>query len=184
MVVDTIIKFFKTANSLKWIERRGWVAKVKVKVKERESVADHCYLTALMCMVLADLKELDSSKAVKIAMLHDLAESIVGDYMPEDISTVQKHEEEEEAIKSILSLLPSRLRLKYGRLWKEYRNRSSKEAILVHEVDKLEMALQASDYRLKGYAADLLSQFFDSADMHVKDKTLTRILNGLKQSAS
>jgi len=179
-MVDSVTEFFKTANNLKWTERRGWVA--KVKVKEPESVADHCYLMALMCMVIADLKGLDSSKAVKMALLHDLAESVVGDYMPEDISTRKKDEEESKAIKTILHKLPSRLRSYYGRLWQEYNNRSSKEAILVHQIDKLEMALQASDYLRKGYNTELLKQFFDSASMHLKDKTLLRMLKSLKES--
>ena len=181
-MVDKIIEFFKTANNLKWIERRGWVA--KVNVKEPESVADHCYLMALMCMVLADLKGLNSNKTVKMALLHDLAESIVGDYMPEDVSTEKKHEEEGKVIKTILDKLPSRLRPSYGRLWQEYKKRSSKEAALVHQIDKLEMALQANDYLQKGYDAALLRQFFDSASIHVKDKTLLGILNSLKQSRS
>lgn len=181
-MVDNIIEFFKTANKLKWLERRGWVA--KVKVKEPESVADHCYLTALICMVIADLKGLNGSKAVKMALLHDLAESIVGDYMPEDVSSKKKDEEESKAIKTILNTLPARLRPSYEKLWQEYKRGSSKEAELVHQVDKLEMALQASDYVQKGYDSDLLRQFFESAIMHVKDKGLLRILNSLKQSST
>lgn len=88
-MVSNVIEFFKAANNLKWIERRGWVA--KVGVKQPESVADHCYLTALMCMVFADLKNLNSSKVIKMALLHDLAESIVGDYMPEEVSGEKKN---------------------------------------------------------------------------------------------
>lgn len=181
-MVNDIIEFFKKANNLKWIERRGWVA--KVNVKEPESVADHCYLTALMCMVLADLKGLNSNKAVKMALLHDLAESIVGDYMPEDVSAEKKQEEENKAIKIILGKLPPKVRSSYEKLWLEYKKRSSKEAALVHQIDKLEMALQASDYMQKGYNADLLKQFFDSASVHVKDKLLFEMLNSLKQGRS
>jgi len=181
-MVDNIVEFFKTANKLKWTKRRGWVA--KVNVKEPESVADHCYLMALMCMVIADLKGLNSSKAIKMALLHDIAESIIGDYMPEDVSTAKKYEEENKAIKTILGKLPRRLRPSYGRLWQEYKRRSSKEAVLVHQIDKLEMALQARDYLQKGYDVNLLKQFFNSAIIHVKDKTLLGILNSLKQSKS
>ncbi len=181
-MVNDILEFFKKANGLKWIERRGWVA--KVNVKEPESVADHCYVTALMCMVLADLKGLNSNKAVKMALLHDLAESIVGDYMPEDVSAEKKQEEENKAIKNILAALHPRLRSSYEKLLREYNRGSSKEARLVHQIDKLEMALQASDYIRKGYDRDLLKQFFDSAGMHVKDKVMRQILNSLKQGTS
>ncbi len=181
-MVNRTIEFFKKANNLKWVKRRGWV--VKVDVKEPESVADHCYLMALMCMVLADLRGINSGKAVRMALLHDLAESIIGDYMPEELSVEKKQEEENKAIKIILDELPAKLRSSYGKLWREYKEGSSKEAMLVHQVDKLEMALQASDYLHKGYGRDLLEQFFDSAGIHVKDKVLREILNSLKQGGS
>jgi putative hydrolase of HD superfamily len=181
-MVDKVIEFFESANKLKWIERRGWVA--KVDVKQPESVADHCYLTALICMVIADLKGLNTNKVVKMALLHDLAESIVGDYMPEEISSDRKHEEEGKAIKTILDKLPQRLRSNYARIWQEYKKGSSKEALLVRQIDKFEMALQAGDYVQKGYDPNMLRQFFDSASMHVQDKTLLKMLNSLKDSKS
>jgi len=181
-MVDKVIYFFESANKLKWIERRGWVA--KVSVKNAESVADHCYLTALICMVIADLKGLNGNKAVKMALLHDLAESVTGDYMPEEISSERKHKEETKAIKTILDKLPPKLRSNYARIWQEYKKGSSKEAALVRQIDKFEMALQARDYLQKGYDYDLLRQFFDSASMHVKDQTLLKMLNGLKDTKS
>lgn len=181
-MVDRIIEFLKSANKLKWVERRGWIA--KVNVKEPESVADHCYLTALSCMILADLKGLNTNKVMKMALLHDLAESVIGDYMPEEISSQKKYEEESKAIKTILYTLPPKLRSNYTKIWQEYKKGSSKEAVLVHQIDKFEMALQAGDYMQKGYDPDLLGQFFDSASMHVKDKTLLKMLNSLKHSKS
>ncbi len=181
-MVDKVIEFLESANELKWIERRGWVA--KVSVKQPESVADHCYLTALICMVVSDLKGLNTNKVVKMALLHDLAESIVGDYMPEEISSEKKDEEESRAIKTILDKLPPRLRSNYAKIWQEYKKGSSKEASLVHQIDKFEMAFQARDYMQKGYDLDLLRQFFDSASMHVKDKTLLNMLNSLKDTKS
>ena len=175
-----MLEFFELANKLKWIERRGWVT--KVKVGEPESVADHSYLTALMCMVIAEQKGLNSKKVMKMALLHDLAESITGDYMPDDLSKNIKISKEAEAMKNILNKLPTKMHSSYSKLWKEYRSMSSREAILVHEIDKLEMALQANDYRKKGYDFELLEQFFLSAKKGIKDKGLLKMLNSLKQA--
>lgn len=175
-----MLEFFELANKLKWIERRGWVT--KVKVGEPESVADHSYLTALMCMVIAEQKGLNSKKVMKMALLHDLAESITGDYMPDDLSKNIKISKEAEAMKNILNKLPTKMRSSYSKLWKEYMSMSSKEAVLVHEIDKLEMALQANDYRKKGYDFELLEQFFLSAKKGIKDKGLLKMLNSLKQA--
>ena len=175
-----ILGFFELANRLKWIERSGWVA--KVKVREPESVADHSYLTAIMCMVIAEQKGLDGKKALKMALLHDLAESITGDYMPDDLLKKMKKGKEWKAMRNILSKLPPKIRSSYSKLWKEYEEMSSKEAILVNQIDKLEMALQASDYLKKGYDHQLLEQFFLSAKAGIRDKELLKILNSLKQA--
>lgn len=175
-----MLEFFELANKLKWIERRGWVT--KVKVGEPESVADHSYLTALMCMVIAEQKGLNSKKAMKMALLHDLVESITGDYMPDDLSKNIKISKEAEAMKNILNKLPTKMCSSYSKLWEEYMSMSSREAILVHEIDKLEMALQANDYRKKGYDLELLEQFFLSAKKDIKDKGLLKMLNSLKQA--
>lgn len=175
-----MLEFFELANKLKWIERRGWIT--KVKVGEPESVADHSYLTALMCMVIAEQKGLNSKKAMKIALLHDLAESITGDYMPDDLSKNIKISKEAEAMKNILNKLPTKMCSSYSKLWNEYMRMSSREAVLVHEIDKLEMALQANDYRKKGYDLKLLEKFFLSAKKGIKDKNLLKMLNSLKQA--
>lgn len=174
-----LLGFFEHANKLKFTERSGWVS--KVNVKEPESVADHSYLTSLMCMVIADMKGLDTDKTLRMALLHDLAESLTGDLMPEEVSKEKKNEMETRTMEAILNKLPPDLHTRYDRLWREYRNMSSEEAILVHQIDKLEMALQASDYLKKGYDLKLLEQFFLSAEEGVSDKELQELLNSLKR---
>jgi putative hydrolase of HD superfamily len=175
-----LIEFYEHANRLKWTARRGWVS--KVKVREPESVADHSYLTALVCMIISDMRKLNTAKVLKMALIHDLAEAITGDLMPDDLSKKSKKDQEMKAMKSILSKLPQRLRAEYEKLWREYGEMTSKEAMLVHQVDKLEMALQANDYLKKGYDYRLLEQFFRSSRNGIKDKQLLRILNSLKRT--
>ena len=176
-----LLGFFELANKLKWTDRRGWV--VRLKVRKPESVADHSYLTAIMSMVIADRRGLNGNKAMKIALLHDLAESITGDYIPDDLSkkTRAKKNKEEAAMKSLLSKLPPRIRSNYTKLWREYRAMTSKESKLVNQLDKLEMALQANDYMKKGCDRELLEHFFLSAKAGIKDKELVDMLNSLKE---
>ncbi|MBE44353.1 MAG: phosphohydrolase [Thaumarchaeota archaeon] len=173
-----LLGFFEIANKLKWTERNGWIA--KIKVKEHESVAGHSYLTALICMVIAEQKGLNTNKVLKMALLHDLAESITGDYMPSELTKKTKNDKEVKAMKNILGKLPPNIRISYSRLWKDYKDMSSKEAKLVHQIDRLEMALQANDYLKKGYSHQLLEQFFLSARAGIRDKELLKILNSLK----
>ena len=171
-----ILQFIKIANRLKGIKRRGW-SKIDVKM-DAESVADHSYQTALITMLFADLKGYDACKAVRLALLHDLAEAIVGDYMPEEIDEAEKHREESNAMERLLLLLPEELRDRYKELWYEYIGNSSKEADLVHQIDKFEMIIQADVYKDKGYQYDKLKQFYKLDS--IKDKHLLSILNNLK----
>ena len=62
---------------LKTIPRSGW--QKKLGIKRPESVADHAFGVAAIAMILSDSKRLDSAKVLKMAILHDLAESLTGD---------------------------------------------------------------------------------------------------------
>ena len=57
-VTKTLIEFCKFAGKLKRTKRTGWVE--RVGIKDGESVADHSYRVALMAMVLADERKLDT----------------------------------------------------------------------------------------------------------------------------
>jgi putative hydrolase of HD superfamily len=82
---SNILKFFLTASNLKRLKRKGWISKASIDSSTAESVADHSYMLALIALVISDLKHMDTCKVLKISLLHDLAESIVGDYMPEEL---------------------------------------------------------------------------------------------------
>ena len=170
-----LLDFFNTVADLKKIPRKGW--KEKVGLLTPESVADHSYNTAVMAMVLSDLKEFDTEKILRMALLHDMAESVTGDFTPEEISKKDKRKMENNAMQDILSKLPSKLASNYTKIWKEYQNGNSKEAILVHEIDRLEMALQARKYSDDGYPREKLEMFFSTAKKEIKSKEVLAILD-------
>ena len=47
-------------------------------------------MMSVMSMVLSDMKSLNSEKVLKMAILHDWAESKIGDFMPEQIGYDKK----------------------------------------------------------------------------------------------
>ena len=172
-----ISEFFYIASELKKIPRKGW--KEKVGITHPESVADHSYNTAIMVMIFSDIKNMDTEKIVKMALLHDLAESITGDFMPGEISRENKGIVENQAMEEILSKLPPNLVDKYGLLWDEYVRGTSQESILLHEIDKLEMAIQATKYSGEGFPKEKLQVFIDSARKEISSKELLAILDTL-----
>ncbi len=180
VIMIEIVRFLRMANRLKSIKRRGWIKKVSVDALDAESVADHTYLTALISMLITDLKGLDTCKVLRMALLHDLAEAIVGDHTPEEISVAEKHYIEYEAMKELLQSLPYKIGESYMKIWDEYINNTSKEADILHQIDKFEMCLQAKEYEDKGYPHLLLKEFYDSSSDYIKDRDLLMLLNHLK----
>ncbi|MFN3621922.1 MAG: HD domain-containing protein, partial [Nitrososphaerales archaeon] len=79
--MEGILKILRKAGRLKQIQRTGW--KTKIHIVDAESVADHSFRVGLAAMLLSDLIGLDTIKVVRMALIHDLAESVIGDLMPD-----------------------------------------------------------------------------------------------------
>lgn len=71
-----ILKFLEEAGKLKAVPREGWRMR---GIKECESVAEHTFRVAFIAMLLSEMEKCSMQKALKMALLHDLPESRVGD---------------------------------------------------------------------------------------------------------
>jgi putative hydrolases of HD superfamily len=184
VAVDDLSLFFHSILHLKSVRRAGWVS--KVKVEDAESVADHTFSMATMAMLLSDMLGFNTHRVIKMVLIHDLAESIVGDYIPGDVSARQKLVKEKKAMKYILSHLPKEIREEYEKIWLEYLHNRTEIARFVHRIDKLEMALQAYQYSKQGYAEKLLAPFFESASSAIGDAgdIVSEILKSLRPASA
>lgn len=156
---SSAIDFLTLCHSLKTTKRAGWV---KREVENPESISDHMYRMGLMALISSDIPGVNRDKCVKMAIVHDIAEAIVGDITPSDgISKMEKSRREKEAIDHMCNLLGGGSRAKeiYD-LWMEYEESSSLEAKIVKDFDKVEMILQALEYE-KEQGKDL-EEFFES----------------------
>jgi putative hydrolase of HD superfamily len=173
---DGLVKVLKTAGRLKKEMRRGWV--VKAGIPNPESVADHTFRTVLLAMLLGDSRHFDTEKMMRMALIHDLGEAVMGDITPIDVKRLKtKGVEESNVIKQILSPLPELLREKYLQIWRELCDSSSEEARLVADLDKLEMALQAAEYIEEGYSKEVLGEFKVSAIQRIEDAELIDLIS-------
>ena len=168
-----ISEFFFQIAELKKLPRSGW--KIKIGLNDSESVAEHSYMMSVMSMILSDMKSLNSEKVLKMTILHDWAESKIGDFMPEQIEYEKKSELENYAMSEILELLPQKIQSEYRGIWNEFLDRNTSEARLVHELDKLEMALQAKIYE-KDTDPEKIKPFISSAVEQIIDPDVKRIL--------
>ena len=168
-----ILDFLKDSTNLKTISRQGWID--KLSIKNPESVADHSYSMAIMAMIISDLENYDSEKILKMTLLHDLAESKIGDITPEQMTLENKMKIENEAFDEIINQLPETIKSQYLEIWKEYQNNNSKESLFVHQIDRLEMALQAKIYQKSGKTMGDIEPFLESAKRSITDKKLKEL---------
>lgn len=180
--LEKIIKFLNIVGKLKTTYRYGETAS-----KKGDSSAAHSWRLALMIFILAKelkLKKLDILKAVKIALIHDLAEAITGDIdmvlIKEGIiSKKEKHKNELQAINKIKKSLPGILGKEIHNLWLEYEKGKTKEAKFVKALDKLETLTQTIELGHKEYTyPEYIPNYADKAVTNYPE--LTQFLKILK----
>ncbi|GIW04520.1 MAG: phosphohydrolase [Thermomicrobiales bacterium] len=165
-----LARFLHRAGALKFVPRTGWLHR-GVPAAEVESVADHSWRTALLAWLAAAAQpELDRTRVLLLALIHDLAEAMTGDLPPYDPTALagadeqtrrrllnRRHIRSEEqrqakraaeaaAIADLLAGLPSPLAEELRALWNELEEGQTAEARFVKQADKLETYLQSLEY--------------------------------------
>jgi 5'-deoxynucleotidase YfbR-like HD superfamily hydrolase len=179
-----LVKFFETASKLKDVQRTGWVER---GMKNPETSADHSLMVALIVLVLGNRRKLDMEKMLKMALVHDLPEAIVGDIISKDNweagGTMWNHEKvsrERPAMKKLSSLSGSKEILE---LWEEFEGQKTHEAIFVKEVDRLATIFQAMEYHKTGNYRKPLPGFWDAKALAtIKDPELRKLLDSLLET--
>ena len=192
--VKAAIEFANLVGQLKITPRTGWMRR---NIVPCESVADHSWRVAILAFLLQSSSsssnrtspEYDVGKVIQMALIHDVAECIVGDITPEDnVSQHDKHQLEYNAMLQITKLLraatinenctPESRSVSSSvdssqlqdnvimKLFQEYEERQTIESIIVKDLDLLDMILQANTYEQQypppSTEIDDLSDFFTS----------------------
>jgi putative hydrolase of HD superfamily len=153
-----ILALYQRLLNLKMLPRTGWLQRGQANP---ESIADHTFgVTALALIVGDQLPDLDRGRLLSIALLHDIAEAMIGD-LPMGarrfFGIEVKRQAEERALIEMLSDLPQAE--EYLALWTDYAERGSREARLVKQLDRLEMLAQALAYERAGNVA--MAEFWE-----------------------
>ncbi|KAM0031389.1 putative HD/PDEase domain, 5'-deoxynucleotidase YfbR/HDDC2 [Helianthus debilis subsp. tardiflorus] len=150
------------SNNLQiWWKRsdiHGWnYMKRRVYNEFKESIADHMYRMALMALIADDLPGINRERCNKIALVHDIAEAIVGDITPSDgVPKVEKSRLEQAALNEMCEILGGGKRAEeIKEPWREYEDNASLEANLVKDFDKIEMILQALEYETGKFQTEI-----------------------------
>lgn len=146
------IPFFHLLERLKTTPREGWR---RFSIDNGESIADHMYRMSIITMMApASLSSrLNIPRCTKMALVHDMAESLVGDITPVDgVNKMEKNRRESETMSFITKQMLGSIGDggKEGEsiraIWQEYEDNMTLEAKFVHDVDKLELILQMVEY--------------------------------------
>jgi len=114
---------------------------------------------------------------VRMALVHDLAEAVVGDLTPRSGVTRKKKSRMEERI---IRGLGNEMLLS---LWKEYENGMTPEARMVREADVAERVLQALEYCGSGHPLERLAHFLRGWEGEVREGRLRRSIEIAKESS-
>lgn len=164
-------------NQLKLLLRQGWLRR-GIPEERCESVAEHVFSMAMLGWWLIDQfsLELDRDRVVRMTLVHELGEIYTGDLIPADgVPVMEKHRREFEALRQVVGKLASGEEIL--RLWEEYESGETCEARFVRQVDRLEMAFQASVYETEGFTN--MDEFFQSAGLAMNDTALREVFETL-----
>ncbi|WP_376793713.1 HD family hydrolase [Thermogemmatispora sp.] len=134
---------------LKRLRRSGWW---RMGVRDPETVAEHCFRTAIIGYILASLEGADAERTASICLFHDAAEARVGDISWLARRYLASQEAEPRAFRDQVEHLPEYLPQKIAELFQEQAQQLTREGQLAREADILECLLQAREYAAQGYA--------------------------------
>ncbi|MGB3443770.1 MAG: HD domain-containing protein [Actinophytocola sp.] len=150
---------------LKRIRRAGWW---HAGVRDPESVAEHSMRVAQLAAIIAAEEGADPVRASFLALWHDTQETRTGD-LPHTVAGYLTKPEPRQITADQTAHLPDQSRDVIRAAVDEYESQQSAEALCAKDADKLEMLLQAVEYRDVGVSR--VDGWIDSARKSIRTAT-------------
>lgn len=135
------IRFLIEIDQIKHIFR-----KTKLFNKSRfENDAEHGWHLALIALVLGEYSNepIDTSKVVKMVLIHDIVEIDAGDTIVYDTQMRELAQiNEAKAAERIFGMLPEDQKTEFIELWREFEEKKSPESKFAAAIDRFEPILQ------------------------------------------
>ncbi|WP_223271303.1 HD family hydrolase [Buttiauxella sp. B2] len=139
--MSEVINFLMEIDKLKLVERRTKI----IGHGRQENSAEHSWHFAVAAMSLAPFapEDVDISRVVQMALLHDIVEIDVGDVLVYDLAARAAIAEKEAiAAKRLFGLLPEPQSTQFLQLWLEYEAGVSADARFAGALDRILPILQ------------------------------------------
>jgi len=135
-----LLDFLNIIEKNKCNTRHSWTSSGK-----QESVAEHCWRTSVMALLVADeFPDVKIDKVVKMCLIHDFGEAVTGD-IPSFLKTDKDEEIEDKAITDMLKKLPTNLEKEFLELFGEMSRLDTPEAKLFKALDNLEAVISHNE---------------------------------------
>lgn len=139
--MSEVINFLMEIDKLKLVERRTKI----IGHGRQENSAEHSWHFAVAAMSLAPFapENVEISRVVQMALLHDIVEIDVGDVLVYDLAArAAVAEKEAAAAKRLFGLLPEPQCSEFLQLWQEYEAGESADARFAGALDRILPILQ------------------------------------------
>jgi putative hydrolase of HD superfamily len=166
---EAIATFGYELGLLKRVRRTGWW---HAGVRDPESVAEHTMRTAQLAALIAAEEGADPARAAFLALWHDTQETRTGD-LPHTATAYLTKPDPRQITADQTAQLPDPAREAVRSAVDEYEARQTLDAICARDADKLEMLLQAVEYREIG--VQRVEGWIESAQKELKTETGRRI---------
>lgn len=177
MNTKNIINFIFEINQLKRQVHSGWLL---AGVKNPDTVAEHAFRAAQIGYILACLEgDANPEKVVSILVIHDNAETRIGDQNKVSARYYSNKEAEHKAFEEQLDLLGGNIKKKWQSYFNEYENRNTKEGVVAKDADWLEMAFEAKELIDLGY--DSAIDWINNVEKAVETKSAKKIIKEMRK---
>jgi putative hydrolase of HD superfamily len=173
--MTNLIHLLFEARMLKEIPRSGY----SFLGVGKESVSEHSYLTAFIVLLMTRLEpEVDALRMITMALIHDLAESRIGDlnYVQRGYVTAR----ETDALKHSLGNLP--FAEEFIEIVNEFNREQTLESQLVRDADQIALLLELKSLQDAGYVSP--QKWISAVRKRVQTETGKRLTNTLLETDS
>lgn len=141
-----------------------------------DNISDHSFRVAIIGMILAEMEKADSNKVLKMCLFHDIPEARTGDANAINQHYLDIHET--EALGDQMKDLP--IEKEVIKLFKEYSDRKTKEAIVAKDADTLDQMVLEQEYFYKDAENRMVWQ--DHMQVRLKTKSAKILASEIRKS--
>jgi putative hydrolases of HD superfamily len=177
MNIKNVVNFIFELGQLKKQARTGWWL---AGVKDPSSVAEHTLRAAQIGYILAVMEGADPEKVASILIMHDNAETRIGDQNKVAARYIDADEGRHLALNDQAENVGEETGEKLKQYFNEFEKRNTREGIIARDADWLEAAFQAKEYVDLGYSS--AQDWIDNMEIAIETESAKKLLAEMKKA--